>query len=357
MKILLFGEYSGVHTNLKEGLVELGHQVVTASTGDGSRKIESDINWNRFRGEKKSRIESFIHLMRNFPKLYGFDVVQFMYPFVFNRGLLGIDTSLAKKIFKENGKVFLVGGGCNQEITAKFLENKFKYPQLYREINRDIKKKIISRLIGRPGIDSFFLKNIDGYIPLMYEYAQGFRDVGYKKLCPTIPIPMNINNIQFSENIPNQKIFFFHGLTRSNVKGTPLISKAMENLKRKYPNDIEIAIKGGMPLKNYLKFLDRVNVVIDQAYSASYGANVVYNLALGKIVVGGGEEECKKEFSISDCPIIPIRPTVNDIEKKLENILENRKDIPMMGHSSRKYAEKIHNHTNIAEKYVNVWTK
>ena len=39
MKILLIGEYSSVHSTLKEGLTELGHEVVVASAGDGYRNM------------------------------------------------------------------------------------------------------------------------------------------------------------------------------------------------------------------------------------------------------------------------------------------------------------------------------
>ena len=35
MKILLLGEYSAIHKNLREGLISLGHEVNLASNGDG----------------------------------------------------------------------------------------------------------------------------------------------------------------------------------------------------------------------------------------------------------------------------------------------------------------------------------
>lgn len=38
MRILLLGEFSAFHKNLKEGLVALGHEVVLASHGDGWKK-------------------------------------------------------------------------------------------------------------------------------------------------------------------------------------------------------------------------------------------------------------------------------------------------------------------------------
>ena len=43
MKILLLGDYSAVHKNLKEGLCSLGHEVDFASNGDGWKKIPRDI--------------------------------------------------------------------------------------------------------------------------------------------------------------------------------------------------------------------------------------------------------------------------------------------------------------------------
>ena len=41
MKILLFGDYSSVHLNLKEGLEKLGHFVLLVGTGDGFKEIKS----------------------------------------------------------------------------------------------------------------------------------------------------------------------------------------------------------------------------------------------------------------------------------------------------------------------------
>ena len=43
MRILLVGEYSRLHNSLKEGLVQLGHEVVLLSSGDGFKNFPSDI--------------------------------------------------------------------------------------------------------------------------------------------------------------------------------------------------------------------------------------------------------------------------------------------------------------------------
>ena len=46
MKILLFGDNSSLHSNLRDGLIALGHKVVLASDGDGWKNIPRDIDIN-----------------------------------------------------------------------------------------------------------------------------------------------------------------------------------------------------------------------------------------------------------------------------------------------------------------------
>ena len=43
MKILLIGEYSGVHTNLAKALIEKNFEVLTVHDGDSYKKFESDV--------------------------------------------------------------------------------------------------------------------------------------------------------------------------------------------------------------------------------------------------------------------------------------------------------------------------
>ena len=44
MNILLLGDFSALHKNLKDGLVELGHNVTIASDGDGYKRTPRDID-------------------------------------------------------------------------------------------------------------------------------------------------------------------------------------------------------------------------------------------------------------------------------------------------------------------------
>jgi glycosyltransferase involved in cell wall biosynthesis len=201
----------------------------------------------------------------------------------------------------------------------------------------------------------WMLDNIHGLIPIMYEYAQGYRDIGYKKLCPTIPIPMNIDKIHYQDNVVQNKLVIFHGLNNEGVKGTPLIRKAMARLQENYPDDVECVIDGKMPLETYLTFIRRVNVVIDQVYSVSVGVNGVYSLAMGKAVVGGGEAEFLKEYGVTSSPLIAIQPSVDDIYHKLENLLKRQDEMIDIGRASRHFAEAVHDYKKVAQQYLDVW--
>lgn len=355
MKILLLGEFSALHKNLKEGLQVLGHEVVVASGGDAWKKIPTDLNWSsQFKGvlgyfEKAARLSKIV------PSLEGYDIVQLMSPVIFPR-YFGLNEWLIKNLIRKNGKIFLVGAGSADanSIIADFLQNKYIYPQFYEETVKRFGTLWSQTADGRR-YNSFLLGEIDGYIPISYLYAEGYRNICYEKLCPTIPIPMNIKEIKYQDTKVGEKLIFFHGLNKDGIKGTPLIRQAMENIRNKYPNDVEIIIDGRMPLDKYLQLLRKVNIVVDQTYSLSYGVSAIYSMAMGKVVVGGGNIECLHEFDIESCPVQPIEPCVGDIEKVLEGILERKKDLPELSYRSRQYVEEVHDYERIAEKYIQTW--
>lgn len=355
MKILLLGEFSGLHKNLKEGLVELGHDVDIASSGDGWKNIDGDICFGTKHSGVIGRIERVFNAFRVAPKFKNYDIVQLIEPVLFPRQL-GINKLILNYIFKHNEKTFLVGAGATAENTAvaDFCEKKFKYPELYSEIIKTSSVLWSQTEAGR-NYNKWLLKRINGYIPIMYEYAQGYRDIEYEKLCPTIPIPMNIDKIYYEDNVIKNKLVVFHGLNREGVKGTPLIKKAMKRLQDNYPNEVECIIDGRLPLEEYLILLRKINVVIDQVYSVSNGMNAVYNLAMGKIVLGGGEPEFLEEFSIKKSPLIPIQANVEDIYIQLEEIVKNKENILEIGKDSRRFSEELHDYKKVAMQYLTVW--
>lgn len=356
MKILLVGEYSSLHKNLKEGLVELGHEVTIAADSCGWMDIKPDINFTSSKQGILGKVESYlINPLKTMSLLKGYDVVQFMSPLVLHPKTLPFVKYFYKKLINNNGKSFLLSAG-DDSYFATVTNNALAYTpwkdaELYDGFNPSMWES--SRIIGW---NEELVDLVDGVIPIMYEYAFGYRYKLVKNLLKTIPIPMNMRTIKYSKNIIKNKIIFFHGLNRYGFKGTLYIEKAFEIMKKKYPNDIECIIEGKLPLEKYLKIISSVNISIDQTSSYSYGVNAVYSLAMGHVVMSGSEKESLDEFNILESPIINIRPSVENIIDGMEHILSNRYDIEEFGYKSRKYAESLHDHVLVAQKYLDAWS-
>ncbi len=81
MKILLLGEFSGLHWNLAEGLRALGHDVCVASDGCGWRNYPRDIALDRPTDSLRDGICCLLRILRHWPGFRGYDVVQIISPY------------------------------------------------------------------------------------------------------------------------------------------------------------------------------------------------------------------------------------------------------------------------------------
>lgn len=346
MKVLLFGEFSGLYKNLKEGLQELGHQVLLAADGDGWKKIGGeDITLNI-----SSR--NYIKAVKQLSSLKGYDIVQAVSPDIYRKEFNVIAFEILKK---RNGKLMLSAAGNSYFTYKAFLNKKYRYcwiegDRVFQEYYNP--KKVMGRL--RALHDLKIVSMADGIIPITYDYAVAFRS--FPQMTKAIPIPINCNKIQYRTNkIQNNKVRFFHGISREIPKGSSYIIAAMKKLKEKYPNDVEISIKKRIPLKEYLNIMSETNVVLDQCKSYSMGLNALMAMAEGKAVFSGNEDEARKELGIESCPAFNIVPDERQILDTLEQILERRNQMEEIGWESRQYVEKYHSHIDIAGQYISVW--
>lgn len=352
LKILLFGEFSGLHNNLKDGLVELGHDVTIAAGSDGYKKIGNDISLESslpgLLGQLDARMKPFLNL----PKLSGFDVVQLVNPFFPNAKYF------PKQLFYSmlrhfNDKFFVLAAGSD----AYFWRNgrrKLRYGPFDDFLKYDA--KTLSFYMSRDDAFAYnkrIVENSDGLIPVMYEYELSYQ--GSEKRRKTIPLPVNTNKIEYRENVVHEKLVVFHGLSRYGFKGTRHVEEAFEILTKTYPNDIECIIDGQLPINEYLELMSRTNVVIDQTYSYSLGMNGVYALAMGKVVLGGAEPEGLKSLGVEISPVINILPNKKSIVLEVEKLLANTASVPRLGFEGRKFVEDVHCHVKVAQKYIKSW--
>lgn len=347
-KILLLGEYSGVHKNLKEGLKELGHEVIVASSGDGKKNITSDIDLSLNSTNKIMKFQELRNIIKGFQN---FDVVQFINPYITHK--LGV--LLYEPIYQQNSKVFCLGAGDDVEFVKFALNGGMKkYSPLDEYVS--MKETIEYTTLMDKFLHKKFMKNLDGVIPIMWEYAESYRKSQYSnKLKRTIPLPINTNKIEYQENRVKNKLVFYHASNRPLFKGSEIIIEAMKAFQNRYPNEVEMIFADFLPLDEYLEVIGKTNVVIDQCRSYSYGMNAAYCMAKGKIVLSGSETEALTELGISNSPVINIQPNVNQLILEFEKLLENKHLINEKSIASREYVEDVHDYIKITNSYLENW--
>lgn len=358
MKILIVGDYSSLGLNLYKGLTQKNQEVKLLSNGDSWKQIEgSNLKLLKLKGSKIkkiflgffNRILLNLFFLRNYKN---FDIIimmnqEFITTNLRNFFFLSYPIWQLKRMKKnENSKIFLLA--CGDDYYYYKAKKNLKYFPHETDVCHyfDISKKQKTN----------FFNNINRIIPCAYDYAEAYRNSEWKsKVLETLMMPVDLKSIKHRENIINNKIVIFHGLNREEFKGTKYIKKAMEDIKKKYPEQVEIIIKGNMPLNDYKELLSSVNIIIDQCKVYSYGMNALYGMALGKVVFSGNKEECQTEYRNKDIPVVDITSNVEDIVNKIEYFIKNPDEIIRVGNDSRKFVEKFHDSLIIADKYLEIF--
>lgn len=354
MKILLLGEFSGVHKYLTQGLRELGHEVLFISFGDGFKKIEGDINF--FYSDNKitkqfQKINIFSQLLQI---CKDFEVVQILSPFIIMSHLKPLEY-LFNYIKKHNNKVSLYLCATDPiywHIGTRLLN----YSPVKDNIIIDYKNKIPK--VYNNNFYEFYIelaKKMDFLIPSMYEYALGYKELNFN-LTEPIPLPINVSTQEY--NFPNvDKLQILHGILREGFKGTKYIQDAINKLNQKY-NNFDYTEIGFLPLNEYLDIIKRTNIIIDQTSSYSYGMNAIISLAQGKIVLSGSEKVAMDFLGIENSPIINITPDSMNIFEQIEILLnKNFEELQNLSLKSLEYVKKYHDHKIIAQKFIEIWKR
>ncbi|SMG15034.1 hypothetical protein SAMN05661096_00721 [Marivirga sericea] len=355
MKILLLGDFSGLGINLKNGLMNAGHEVTIASSSADWRNFSFDINLNHRKTGYKRVFYDRLKPFNLLSKLTGFDIIQLIDPFTFY--LKYFPSKIFYKIlFNNNGKSFL-GASSMDSYFWKYSKEYMNYTP-YEEMRKFDWNRFLDFKISQEAFDfnRFIAKQVDGIIPVMYDYEGGYRKEFSDKV-KTVPLPLTIKEELVEKVKPYKKLVFFHGLNRYGFKGTRIITEAFSDMTKKYPNDLEFNISDKMPINEYLKVLDKTHVVVDQVNSYSYGMNALYSMAKGKIVMSGAEKEALSAIEVEECPVINIRPDKESIKAEIEKILDLKPTIFDLGIKSREFVEKYHDADKVALEYLSFWSK
>jgi len=377
MKVLLVGEYSRLHNSLKEGLLTLGHEVILIGNGDHFKNYPVDISIDSYYLKKYFPlvlrklcirlfkidlldIEVIYRFKKNLPKFKGFDIVQLI-----NEDALNINPKfqikLLKKLFEQNGKLFLLSCGDDYVNISHYLKNKEKYSILSPLMeNESLLKKYQFSLkyltIPYKALHNFIINRCSGVIATDLDYHLPYLEK--ENYLGLIPNPINIDKIKYQPLVIDDKVIIFHGInTLSSIrKGNEYFSQALEIIKHKYNQKVEIRTCYNMPYNQYLSLYEDCHIFLDQVYGFDQGYNALEAMAQGKVVFTGAEQEWLEYYGLKvNTVAINALPNAQDISEKLEWLILHPEKTIEISKNARTFIEENHHYIKIAENYLKTW--
>ena len=377
MKILLIGEYSRLHNSLKEGLVALGHTVIILGFKDGFKDFPVDFplktKWNahflrkfkyalhRITGFNINSYFTYQQFKKNQHQFVDFDVVQLINENSFYCGY-HFEKKILKYLFQNNKKIFLMCCG-NDFSTVQFdlaHPEKKSILQPYRE--GKIKKKHFENVLKfttseYKRLHDFIYQNITGIIASDIDYHIAMQND--PKYLGLIPNPVNTDKIQLQALPSLDKITIFHGINSDSYfkKGNDYFEKALEIIRRKYPEKVQIITTRSIPYAQYIEIYNKSHIVLDMVYSYDQGYNALEAMAKGKVVFTGAEAEFESYYQLTKKVCINARPDIDYLVTSLSFLIENPQEIKAISQRARHFVESEHEYLSITKKYLNTWNQ
>ncbi len=376
MRILLLGEYSRLHNSLKEGLVELGHEVVLVGNGDGFKNYPVDFSIEAKWSKTKliniirqiiakifkydfAKLEHGIRFYFLLSKLKRFDIVQLINesPIQTNQRF---ELFLLKKIIQNNDKLFLLSCGVDYLSVKFLLQNKISKSILQPLFQNPLLKKEYRYIFEYTSKNhkknhNFVYQKCKGIIATDIDYVQPLE--GNRKFLGLIPNPVNYNKLFFEESKIADTIIIFLGINQWNYhqKGINYFEQALEIIKEKYATKIEIIITKSIPYNEYINLYNKVHILLDQCFAYDQGYNALEAMAKGKVVFTGAETAFTEHYSLQERVCVNALPDVDYLVNELSFLIENPNEIIAIGSRARAFIEKEHDYIKIAQRYLDVW--
>jgi glycosyltransferase involved in cell wall biosynthesis len=375
MKILLLGEFSRLHNSLKEGLLELGHDVVIVGFNDGFKNYPVDYpivrKWNsvflrkfkyalhRITGFNLNSYFTYKQFQKNQSQFTGFDVVQLINENSFYCGY-DYEKKILDYLFKHNKKVFLMSCGTDYlNVQFEFAHPEKKsivQPYLAGKISdKDFANVLKFRKSEYKKLHDFIYQNIVGIIASDIDYDIPLQ--GDAKYLGMIPNPINVAKIKAVPLPALDKVVIFHGINSENYfkKGNDYFERSLEIIAKKYGDKVEIITTRSVPYAEYIESYNKAHIVLDMVYSFDQGFNALEAMAKGKVVFTGAETEFEQFYNLSEKVNINAKPDVDYLVSELSRLIENPQEIAAIGARARAFVEREHHYIESAKKYLNTW--
>ena len=382
MRILLIGDYSGLHSALKHGLLQHSYVVEVKIVGDGDKfknfavdysirpkwtmtkfgtffrkGIHKLFGWDIAELEKGYRMQKIVAELKNF------DVIQF----VNDRPIQTLpfwEKRLVKQLVRQNGKSFLLSCGIDvlglqylmqhkeeKSLLTPYFENTDLKP-LYDYVFEYQKKTIVD-------LHQLIVKHCCGIIASDWDYV--LPNLHHPKYKGLIPHPVIIQPEEFPKmDRFSEKISVFLGINRGNYyqKGIHYFEQALGRKQQLYPEKVEINIVEQLSYKEYQKLQQKATIVLDQVFSNDQGYNALEAMARGQVVFTGASAEFLAYFNLQPNEVcIEAKPDINYLVEQLSFLINNPMIIKQIGVQAKAFVKQNHQAEKIAQQYLSIWNK
>ena len=365
MKILLIGEASHVHENLKKGLTALGHDVLLMSDGNGWHDSPRDIDLRRNSAAGKlGGLGVLAQLVAHFPRLCGNDVVLIHnYQFV---PLKSGWNALLLDFLKRHNRLLVKGCyGDDPQVLERQLTGVPRYSDVYWKGCQRNAAENAARLAEQrlPRLVNLWRKATDAadvLLPCLYEYYLAYDVEPFRKKLVYMPLPIetHVNGVAVKSAGAKIKVLVGVQSKRDYLKGARKILRMVEEVDRRHPGRLEIKCVEDVPYGEYCALLNAADVLVDQFYSFTPSMNSLAAMARGTVVIGGGEEEYYNFIGEDGLrPIINVSPEMSFDENVsvLERALLTHGNVGSLSRQSIEFVRKHHDCRLVAARHAELY--
>jgi len=156
---------------------------------------------------------------------------------------------------------------------------------------------------------------------------------------------------------PGDTLRIAHAPSKRAVKGTEAVLAAVESLRARGA-PVELDLIEGVPNHEARKRYAAADVVVDQLRVGWYGMFAIESMALARPVVVHLDEEAAAETENAfGLPLPLVRADEGTLVEVLAGLVEARAELPERGRRSREYVERVHAHTAVARRVLEIYER
>lgn len=378
MRILLVGEFSGLHRSLQAGLQALGHEAVLVSPGDGFKNYPADwsnrARWseskvgNLFRQAifRLTRFDiSFLErglrfwmLRRHFQQ---FDVVQLIHEAPIQT-LPWLERRLLQSLLKQNGPCFLMACGMDTRMLQHYLS--WNHPKnlffAYHHIPKSRQEYAFAFEFNKPAhlrLHQWVQTHCKGFIASDLDYWLYLNQ--QPNALGLIPNPVQLPEQKPAPIAVTDKVVILLGINRSAyyMKGIWLFEEALTIIQEQFAEQVEIIYCENLPFAEYKKQFDRAHIVLDMVFSQDQGYNAHEAMARGKVVFTGAAPAFMAHYQLTERVAVDALPDVQLLAADLGFLITHPDELTQISARAIDFMYAQHHYVTVAEQYVALWNQ